>query len=258
MSKICKNCGIENDVNAKYCSECGQSLSVGRLQPKTFFAEIMSGLLRLNRGMLFTSWNLLIHPWKVIRDYIHGKRISYTPPVNLLILLMFILALLEKFGLTMSGIVVKESVPDDVSDASLWYRIGLSVSSMFEGPSAFFEMLLYIPALIAVWLVYRKYGSKKYNVAEYLAAALYMACAIEVCEVLVSFLSLFMPENVTSPISYIYMLVITLVSLYHAFPMKSRKKRVRHYLYFCVMVGAIYFGIMLLFGILYLLIMGKL
>lgn len=137
MSKICKNCGIENDVNAKYCSECGQSLSVGRLQPKTFFAEIMSGLLRLNRGMLFTSWNLLIHPWKVIRDYIHGKRISYTPPVNLLILLMFILALLEKFGRTMSGIVVKESVPDDVSDASLWYRIGLSVSSMFEGPSAF-------------------------------------------------------------------------------------------------------------------------
>lgn len=159
MSKICKNCGIENDVNAKYCSECGQSLSVGRLQTKEFFAEIMSGLLRLNRGMLYTSWNLLIHPWKVIRDYIHGKRISYTPPVNLLILLMFILALLEKFGRTMSGIVVKESVPDDVSDASLWYRIGLSVSSMFEGPSAFFrDVALYsgahcsVARLQKIWL----------------------------------------------------------------------------------------------------------
>lgn len=68
---------------------------------------MVSGLLRINRGFLFTAKHLLFHPWKVIREYLKGKRVNYTSPVNMLVILCFL-------GTLVSGLFFSE--PQNTTD----------------------------------------------------------------------------------------------------------------------------------------------
>lgn len=96
--KVCLNCGSEFVDDSNYCHVCGQSVSTERLSTGNFFVSIVSRLSRINKGVIFTCYNLLIHPWDVISDYIKGKRVKYTAPVQLLIILSFITVVFSALG----------------------------------------------------------------------------------------------------------------------------------------------------------------
>lgn len=70
----CRNC--DTVYSGNFCPHCGQAADTSRLQTRSFFVDMLKGLLRVNRGLLFTGWNLLIHPWQVIRDYIQCRRVG--------------------------------------------------------------------------------------------------------------------------------------------------------------------------------------
>lgn len=236
--RICCNCGTGNPSDSAYCRHCGQSMSVGRLRTRSFLMDVVSSLLRLNRGILYTWGHLLWHPWKVIRDYIKGKRVAYTPPVNLIILLIFIMTLLERFGSAIEG---KVSESPDLTGTSGWYRVGVSIGEFFRGPSAVAEIIVYIPALFAVWLVYRRLGARRYNMAEYLAAVIYMSDALLLFGIITYPLSIIAGETVYNMLNFLYTMVMGLIGLYIAFPGGSKMSGVRHNIYFVLLSLLIYF-----------------
>jgi hypothetical protein len=242
-TRVCKCCGASNPTDYDYCPNCGQSMSIERIQPKSFLIEVMSGLLRLNRGILYTCAHLLVHPWNVIRDYLKGRRVVYTPPVNLLVLLGFIIALISSWRALFTATVSEAPI---LTGTSVWYRIGVSLGEYFRGPSAISEMVIYIPSLLAVYLVYRKKGAKKYNWAEYFAAMIYIADASLIFDIVTYPLALTISAFAYSIIDLGYVMAICLTTLYKAFPMDSKKSRYRHFIYVICLALALYFIIAIL------------
>src|SRR5262245_40247748 len=75
----CLNCG--HTVAGKYCPNCGQAISVGRISWKSFLEELVHLVTHAERSLLGTSWQLLKKPGKVLDEYIGGKRKKYQSPV---------------------------------------------------------------------------------------------------------------------------------------------------------------------------------
>lgn len=94
----CLNCGHPLDISDKYCPNCSQANSTKKLTLKDFFDEFFSSLLNYDSKLLKTLYALLIHPGSITKDYINGKRISYTNPFRFLLSLAFIYFLLFTFN----------------------------------------------------------------------------------------------------------------------------------------------------------------
>jgi len=86
----CLNCGHLLDISDKYCPNCSQANSTKKLTLKDFFDEFLSNLINYDSKLLTTLYALLIKPGTITRDYIKGKRVSYTNPFRFLLSLAFI------------------------------------------------------------------------------------------------------------------------------------------------------------------------
>lgn len=167
----------------------------------------VQSLLRLNHGFLYTVGNLLIHPWKVIADYIHGKRARYTAPIALLVLLAFFSVLSEKWFSS-----------DGANPVNVESDIFLRV--MTEVPSLVY-LLAMLPIIVPLRQVYRNYGGRRFNTAEYVVAAIYMMCPVLALDILTTPFNGILPTIAAMSISPIYAVVLGTIALLHAFPMGS-------------------------------------
>lgn len=170
-SVTCLNCG--EMCRGNYCSHCGQATSTSRLQTRSFMLDTLSGLLRVNRGFFFTAWNLLIHPWAVIRDYAAGRRVRYLAPVAMLLVLCLISVVAD--SLVPSSDSLSMMLDDRMDRASkggvYWFYAALKY--IWTSP-VLQNLLFFIPGVILVPVIFRKYGGGRYNAAEYLMAAIYI------------------------------------------------------------------------------------
>ncbi len=230
----CRNCGCSCASN--YCPDCGQSTAESRLENKTFFLGILSGLSRINRGFIFTAWRLLIHPWTVIRDYINCRRVRYVPPISMLIIVCFISAFIsELMPAAPSGEIADNgSVP-----SSITIRLLFSIADFLMNSMIARNLTIYIPAMLAIPIVYRGVGARKYNIAEYFAAMIYIASSFLLFGIIVTPLSL-LSETCSSAIEIIYSLLICSISMYKAFPVKSLKKRIALFILYLFVSSLIY------------------
>ena len=239
----CKNCG--SACTSNFCPDCGQSTKEKRLENSTFFIGMASGLSRINKGFMFTAWNLLIHPWKVIRDYIQCRRIRYVAPISMLVLVCFINAFV-------SALVTAETQPA-ISDLSsdnvpLSYRIILAAGSLYMYNALLQNLTIYLPALLAIPIVYGKSGAMKYNMAEYLTAMIYMAASFNIFNTIAMPVSM-LSESLCSALCLCYSIVISAISLYFSFPMDSRKRRVTYFVVYLLTVLLIYLILLVILGI---------
>ncbi|WP_299535082.1 DUF3667 domain-containing protein [Ulvibacterium sp.] len=94
----CLNCGHPLDLSDKYCPNCSQANSTKKLTIKDFFEEFFSNMLSYDSKLLKTLSALLIRPGKITRDYVDGKRMSYTNPFRFLLSLAIIYFLIQNFS----------------------------------------------------------------------------------------------------------------------------------------------------------------
>lgn len=80
---ICRNC--EAPLVGPYCHECGQA-EAKRITWTSFGHRFWDRYLDLDHGIPHTIWSLIRRPGYTIREYIEGRRASYTDPVKLLLL----------------------------------------------------------------------------------------------------------------------------------------------------------------------------
>lgn len=94
----CLNCGHPLDMSDKYCPNCSQANSTKKLTLKDFVHEFFSGVFNYDSRLLKTLSALLWRPGKITKDYIEGKRVSYTNPFRFLLSLAFIYFLMFTFN----------------------------------------------------------------------------------------------------------------------------------------------------------------
>jgi Protein of unknown function (DUF3667) len=80
MPTICLNCGAE--IQHQFCPYCGQKKDVEKLDWHSFVHEITHFFTHIEKGFLNTSFQLLIRPGRVIKEYLEGKRKKYHKPVS--------------------------------------------------------------------------------------------------------------------------------------------------------------------------------
>jgi len=94
----CTNCGHPLDMSDKFCPNCSQANSNKKLTVKDFFDEFFSTLISYDSKLLNTLSAMLLRPGKITRDYIYGKRVSYTNPFRFLLSLSIIYFLMLSIG----------------------------------------------------------------------------------------------------------------------------------------------------------------
>lgn len=94
----CLNCGHPLDISDKYCPNCSQANSTKKLTLKDFLDEFLSSVMNYDSKLLKTLSALIMRPGGITKDYINGKRVSYTNPFRFLLSLAFIYFLMFTFN----------------------------------------------------------------------------------------------------------------------------------------------------------------
>ncbi len=89
---ICKNCAQEFEGN--YCPECGQKASTKRFTTRFLLKDIVKKVFPIDKGVWFTTRRLITAPGPMVREYLDGKRVNYTKPLQYLLLIVTISLLL--------------------------------------------------------------------------------------------------------------------------------------------------------------------
>lgn len=80
--KYCRNCYYPISEYAKFCSQCGQKNTDGRIPVWDFVQEFFTNLFNIDSKLFLTFFALFI-PGKLTTEYFKGKHKSYASPVRL-------------------------------------------------------------------------------------------------------------------------------------------------------------------------------
>lgn len=229
---VCLNCGTECDDN--FCPHCGQSTAVPpRLRMKNFWKGVFMSFGRLTPGFLTTAKGLLVQPWTVIRDHIHGKHIRYSPPVTMLIQVFLYATILY----TLIDAVFGTSLIEEHNFNSGLFELEEKgevnpILIMLDQSVVIQALLLAAPFSFIVYIAYIRHGSRKYNFAEYMAAYLYMYATLIMYDILFGLLDVIPGmEPVTEVLTILVLVVFTVITLVKAFPQDKWWKQVLLLLY---------------------------
>jgi hypothetical protein len=99
--KYCMNCG--HPVHDLYCGHCGQKANPERISFTFLWKEVFHFFTHLEKGFLYTSFQMVVHPGKTAKNFIEGKRKNYQSPVSyfliwITIFILFLYSLEKIFG----------------------------------------------------------------------------------------------------------------------------------------------------------------
>lgn len=125
----CLNCSTPLDVEDKYCHQCGQLNSKKQLALQDFFGEFFSNMFSYDSRIWRTIKHLLFKPGYVSRQFISGKRLSYTNPFRFFLsvcIVFFLMIQLESFVNIFTEDQIEKAVADvKNNDADINFGNGL-------------------------------------------------------------------------------------------------------------------------------------
>ncbi|MEN0651520.1 MULTISPECIES: DUF3667 domain-containing protein [Hyphobacterium] len=113
QGETCANCGAP--LSGDFCAACGQSREDIRRPAWSLVTDTLDGLLSWDGRILSTYRHLFTRPGQVARDYMDGKRQSFTPPVRLyLIVSLIFFAAISFSGIRIVGVDITLDEADEV------------------------------------------------------------------------------------------------------------------------------------------------
>lgn len=213
----CLNCGRTS--SGVYCPDCGQLLqTTKRITMKTFWKGVAMSFASLTPGFWSTFVGLLLHPWQVIRQYINGQRVKYSPPVTMVMQLL----LYSTFIYTVLGNIFHVDFFASSSEENI--STGNWVVNMLVSSDVIAKIFIACVLAFNCYIAYGLTTGRKYNLAEYLTAAIYMGCSFSIYNNLLKPLAIFYPDAER----FIKISIITIIgtiSLSKAFPVKQWWRR---------------------------------
>ncbi len=79
-AEVCPEC--QADISGRFCSNCGQKQLSHRLNFYELLCDLVSRVTSLERGLLFTFWQMCLRPGTVAREYVLGRQKRYTNPLT--------------------------------------------------------------------------------------------------------------------------------------------------------------------------------
>ena len=184
---------------------------------------------RLTPGFWATFVGLMVRPWEVVREYLQGKRVKYSPPITMVIQLGLYFTL---FYVVIGNFMELEDGGDTAIaeyDNNLFLKLILSSDVLVK-------LLMILPVTYCCYLAYKDFGGRRYNFAEFLTACIYMICAFSIYNNLVikpiEFVCADMPYAVEAALKWGMMLFVGTFALVKAFPGKSAWAHVKAWLRF--------------------------
>jgi len=100
--KHCLNCG--KPVHDLYCAHCGQQTHPERINFSFLCRETFHFFTHLDKGFLFTSFQMITHPGSTVKNFIDGKRKNYQSPISYFlfwttVFVLFLLLIEKIFGM---------------------------------------------------------------------------------------------------------------------------------------------------------------
>lgn len=112
MTGICKKC--KSEIRQNYCSNCGTSVVLKRINGQYILKEI-SSVLNFDRGILYTIRELLLRPGKNIQTFILEDRNRLVKPIIFIIITSLIYMLAQQFLHFEDGYVNAEGIEESVT-----------------------------------------------------------------------------------------------------------------------------------------------
>lgn len=78
---VCENCGTA--LRGAYCHACGQSAEPPTRSVRAFLRQAAADLTSLDSRLLRTLGLLIARPGRLTREYLEGRRVRYTQPLQL-------------------------------------------------------------------------------------------------------------------------------------------------------------------------------
>jgi hypothetical protein len=86
----CLNCGHPLDLSDRYCPFCAQANSTKKVAIRDFFDEFFSNVLSYDSRLLRTFSSIALRPGFISKEYIRGRRMSYSNPFRFMLSLAII------------------------------------------------------------------------------------------------------------------------------------------------------------------------
>ncbi len=90
---ICKNCEAQYEGN--FCPNCGQKTNEGRIVFRESARDVLEHYFDFDAPLFRTIKGMITNPGKLVREYISGKRKSYSHPFRYYILVLAIYLILK-------------------------------------------------------------------------------------------------------------------------------------------------------------------
>jgi hypothetical protein len=142
MATNCLNCGTP--VNDKYCSHCGQKITVGRLTWHHVVEEAAHFFTHIEHSFLGTTKELLIRPGRLQKSFVDGKRKTYHKPISFLLVWIAIF-------LVITGLAGKFAHFEEV-DSSTFIASSPEIGEMIVKYNTLIEVMILPFTALNLWL----------------------------------------------------------------------------------------------------------
>lgn len=88
-SRVCQNCG--NKLIGEFCAQCGQKDREVKRPLTALLKELLHAVFELDGRAYRSLYYLFCKPAYLSREYVEGRRASYTPPLRLFLVLSILL-----------------------------------------------------------------------------------------------------------------------------------------------------------------------
>lgn len=218
--KKCLNCGCIS--SGKYCPDCGQPTQTPqRLTMKSLGKSAVLSFARMTPGFWPTFIGLIIHPWDVVKNYIHGRRMKYSPPVTMVIQLLLYIT----FFYTVFGQIFHINFFDPHENDILDFMGYNPLVKMILSSDVIVKIVMWSIVAFNCYIIYRHQGYRQYNLAEYITAMIYMGCCFSIFNSILSIPFIIFDITGISVIKILVDLIIGTIALFKAFPIHAWWKR---------------------------------
>jgi hypothetical protein len=161
----CLNCTTSLQSDFHFCPKCGQKVDTHRLNVKHLSHDIIHYFTHADKSIFRLVWLLLKQPGVTVREYLHGMRKRYFPPVNFFLISVAIMAISVKVFKTfnMDFMLTRRGLSKaGTAGAQLLTFVNTRINWIY---------IAFIPVFTFLFWIF--YTRRKYNYIEHLVAGLY-------------------------------------------------------------------------------------
>lgn len=208
--KTCANCGCEHD--GRFCPQCGMPANRKRLTVKNVILNFLDIWGFGSRPMFRTIGQLFTRPGYLIRDYLNGHYLRFFPPFKMLVVLTLLFVVeCHIIGLDPTTHIDTSRI-DTTKNSLEEQKIVIGIVDIFNAGGDFLNtnptasvILIYVFFIFAARITFRK---KRLNLSETFIAHIYIACQMQVLEIIQTLVTLrlssgaFLPHHLSEFIMY--------------------------------------------------------